>query len=294
MIVSDVGEPLARVIGQQRCAGFRGFPWPDTHFIERGPPERFAVAPFALTSEIRALVERHTGPRRAVFVDAGGGEQIRPVSDGAFARALYDGGTSMMLVGVVDTDLFAPTWSAQFLRALALEPEDCGLTVTGFASPPGAGVSLHYDSVAIFVWQIRGRKRWRIAPNDAIRDPEIGWGPRRANRPPRALRARSRRSIALPPDATTFVLEPGDCLYLPRAYWHETTALEESFGLTVIPRPRSQRHVVLARLAAQIDGDADWNALSHGLNHVAPSTRATQHVAMLMHAMRDRLKRPAG
>ena len=72
----------------------------------------------------------------------------------------------------------------------------------------GGGVGPHVDSYDVFLLQLQGRRRWRIAP---LEDPELVAGA-----PLRILRHFT------PQEAWT--LEPGDMLYLPPGWAHDGAA----------------------------------------------------------------------
>jgi hypothetical protein len=77
-----------------------------------------------------------------------------------------------------------------------------------------AGLSPHYDTHDVFVLQIGGKKRWRLAE------------------PPMKLPHRSQPSprggLAAPPPPTLELdMEPGDLLYFPRGYVHSTTTSDK-------------------------------------------------------------------
>ena len=81
----------------------------------------------------------------------------------------------------------------------------------------GGGVGPHADSYDVFLLQVHGRRRWRIGPP----------GPMRLvpNAPLKLLADfRSRAS---------WVLEPGDMLYLPPGWGHEGTAVGECMTCSI-------------------------------------------------------------
>jgi len=77
---------------------------------------------------------------------------------------------------------------------------------------PGGGVGPHVDSYDVFLLQLQGRRRWRVAP--PVRRGEPAWVP---DAPLKLL-----RDFAPVHDWT---LEPGDLLYLPPRWGHEGTAV---------------------------------------------------------------------
>src|SRR3954471_4062604 len=86
-----------------------------------------------------------------------------------------------------------------------------------YVTPPqNQGFSDHYDVHDVFVLQIEGEKRWRVhAPvlESPLRDQP--WSDRRS-----AVAARAAEQPLI-----EVVLQPGDCLYLPRGFLHAATAL---------------------------------------------------------------------
>ena len=86
-----------------------------------------------------------------------------------------------------------------------------------YVTPPqNQGFDDHYDVHDVFVLQVSGTKRWRIhAPV---------WEAPLRDQPWTDRRAAVGRAAAEPP-LIEAVLEPGDCLYLPRGFLHAATAL---------------------------------------------------------------------
>jgi 50S ribosomal protein L16 3-hydroxylase len=76
---------------------------------------------------------------------------------------------------------------------------------------PGAGVGPHTDSYDVFLLQLQGRRRWRIAPPARAAQPALVEGA-----PLKLL-----RDFA---PTQEWLLEPGDMLYLPPRWGHDGTA----------------------------------------------------------------------
>ena len=73
----------------------------------------------------------------------------------------------------------------------------------------GGGVGPHFDSYDVFLIQVQGRRRWRIAPQkDAVLREDVPL-----------------KIIANFKPEQDFVLEPGDMLYLPPGWAHDGVAL---------------------------------------------------------------------
>ena len=109
----------------------------------------------------------------------------------------------------------------------------------------GGGVGPHVDSYDVFLLQVQGRRRWRIAPlRDATLVPDV---------PLRILQH-------FEPEQE-WVLEPGDMLYLPPGWAHDGVAEGEcmtaSIGFRAPPREVLGREVLQRVLDAAEEPEAD-------------------------------------
>jgi ribosomal protein L16 Arg81 hydroxylase len=106
--------------------------------------------------------------------------------------------------------------------------------INAFASLPGRGAFWHWDAQENFIVQVRGRKRWRVAPNEYLEWPTNG-GQQGAERLPeiRFQLTDPTKPIEVPKQWRTIELEPGDVLFTPRGYWHSTENIDESLHLVL-------------------------------------------------------------
>jgi lysine-specific demethylase/histidyl-hydroxylase NO66 len=157
-----------------------------------------------------------------------------------------------------------------FVGALASElghPVQANAYVT---PPQNQGFDDHYDVHDVFVLQVSGAKRWRIhAPvwESPLRDQP--WTDRRAA---------VQRAAAEPP-LIEAVLEPGDCLYLPRGFLHAATALGGVSTHLTLGVHTWTRLTLAEQLTAQalrsLADDADLRAsLALGTDPTRPDTLA--------------------
>jgi hypothetical protein len=170
-------------------------------------------------------------------IGAGVGDQV---SDDKLV-ALFADGATLVLQGL--HRVWPPL--IDFAGDLAAELAH-PVQVNAYVTPPQSrGFDDHYDVHDVFVLQVEGRKRWRInAPvhERPLRDQP--WTDRRD-----AVRE------AAAPDGDgpllDVVLDPGDCLYLPRGFLHAAEALAEvSTHLTVGVHPWT-RHALAEQLVAE-------------------------------------------
>jgi 50S ribosomal protein L16 3-hydroxylase len=108
----------------------------------------------------------------------------------------------------------------------------------------GGGVGPHVDSYDVFLLQLHGKRRWRIAPpGDAELVPDV---------PLKILRNFE------PEDE--WVLEPGDMLYLPPGWQHDGTAVGECMTCSIGFRAAGKaelRNAVLQRMLDAFEPDED-------------------------------------
>jgi 50S ribosomal protein L16 3-hydroxylase len=160
---------------------------------------------------------------------------------------------------------------------------------------PGGGVGPHFDSYDVFLLQTHGRRQWQISQQKDLT--------LQAGMPLKIL--------ANFESEQTFVLEPGDMLYLPPRYAHDGIALDEcmtySIGLRAPNRGELAREL-LQRLAddaqdevgAALYRDATQKAVSNsakipvGLADFAKQAmlRAVQDPLVLQRALGEYLTEP--
>jgi 50S ribosomal protein L16 3-hydroxylase len=130
------------------------------------------------------------------------------------------------------------------------------VVASAFVSRAGGITRMHFDRNENFTIQLRGRKRWRIARNNAVIWPTQNGIATEAV--PTELAAQMRRALprTMPRDAEEYVLKPGSVLYVPRGHWHETEAMDESLSLNIsyqvvtiadLLRPTARAHVISTR-----------------------------------------------
>lgn len=183
------------------------------------------------------------------FTSAGGvGAGIADQVDDSKLSALFADGSTLVLQAL------HRTWPPliDFTQQLASELGH-PVQVNAYVTPPQSrGFDAHYDVHDVFVLQVSGRKRWRIhepVHTAPLRDQP--WTDRRE-----AVAA-----AADTPPMIDEVLEPGDCLYLPRGYLHAATALGDvsthlTFGVHTWTRHALAR-TMLDRALLDLAGELD-------------------------------------
>jgi len=204
-------------------------------------PELFALA--AREGVESRLVSREARTGRAGRAGASG--DAWRVQHGPFARrslpALARPGWTLLVQGLdlhvgAAHEILAPF---RFVPAARLDD-----LMVSWASP-GGGVGPHADSYDVFLLQVRGRRRWRIAPPEPSAAFVEGL-------PVKILRR-------FEPEHD-WVLEPGDMLYLPPLWGHDGVAeggdcMTCSVGFRAPSGPELAREM-LQRLADEVGDEA--------------------------------------
>lgn len=135
-----------------------------------------------------------------------------------------------------------------------------------YATPAGGCTRLHFDANANFVTQIKGTKRWMLAPNTSVENPTerytSGTGEIAT-----ALETQCHDQLLdrLPDGSQELVLEPGSVLFVPRGYWHQTATEDDSLSLNFTFSQPTWADVLAKSLHEHLLQSAAWRDLADGL-----------------------------
>jgi ribosomal protein L16 Arg81 hydroxylase len=235
------------------------------------------------TPFLRVAKNGATLPDKAFTAQGGVGAGIADqVSDDRLVRLFADGSTLVL-------QALHRAWPPilEFCQRLASElghPVQANAYVT---PPQNQGFSAHYDVHDVFVLQIEGEKQWRIHPpvlESPLRDQP--WNDRKS----------SVEKQAQQPPLLEAVLQPGDCLYLPRGYLHAATALggvstHLTLGVHVWTRFALAERVMSQVLRTLAGNPAIRASLPLGVD-VADPTALRHDIELITAALLDAVERP--
>ena len=129
---------------------------------------------------------------------------------------------------------------ASWIAALAesLGQRQSAVRVSVFVSPGGGATECHFDSNENFTIQLRGHKRWKMAPNSTVLNPMDRFTITGDLQASMALYWKNEMPGNLELNEVADLV-PGSMLYVPRGYWHTVEALEPSLSLNFCIRPES-------------------------------------------------------
>ncbi|MEM7153862.1 MAG: cupin domain-containing protein [Myxococcota bacterium] len=234
---------LGALLGMDDLAPFFREHWPDRHCLTHGSVERVGelghVPELASVDTLLEAVDDEilVMPNHLPGEGYGGGV---PVKSSA-ARALFASGLTLWIKRLDKSIPFFARLRSRFAADLGVAESDVHPQL--WVSPKGKATPQHFDAAEVFVFQLRGHKRWRVAPNDEVRYPMIDS---------QLSRMQLRRAD------TQLDLQPGSFLYLPRGHWHHTEALSESWSITLFVKAPSWLRVLQEHLFRELGKDERW------------------------------------
>lgn len=144
-----------------------------------------------------------------------------------------------------------------------------------FASPPGDGLACHYDAEEVISIQLRGRKRFYLAPVSELPQPygmqySPGCAPYDELYPQVAQRFPDWHLASF----ETVDMQPGSVLFMPRGTWHRSEAVDESLAVSIILRPPAMLDSALEQLRLLLLQDPRWREPLYGLQRDAAANTA--------------------
>lgn len=239
--------------------------WPGELLWEHGPLERLGLlTELPALGDLALLLGEYRDRVRVALPDKRDEHSFLKV-DALTAAALHRNGMALILNKV---ERFFPIVE-QWLLGLRVElglPQQCEPRSIIYVTPVGAGNSPHFDANANFVVQLRGTKRWHLAPNRSVRHPTDRFAiNQQAPSAELAGYLEGPLPTGLPDDAQSVELSPGSVLFVPRGSWHATEADEDTLALNFTFAQPTWADVALTALRTQLLQDAGWRALAVGL-----------------------------
>ncbi|EYF01918.1 JmjC domain-containing protein [Chondromyces apiculatus] len=232
--------------------------FPDTFFVHHGQLDRFeAIASLPELNDVRTLVQGFNDPVSVWLPDEDALEQR---TYGKLLRAPdtldhYDRGALLQFNKV-------ERWVPGLEPVLRGLEQGLGIPVGSatcslFASTVGGRVLPHFDTDPAFSVQLRGSKRWWVAPQSVIEQPLHNHVSGTA-----ANMIAEYHEGALPPgmpeDAREVEMTPGSVLFLPRGYMHATRSHADSLAVTFDLQFSSYAQTLTRQLTRELHKLARW------------------------------------
>ena len=260
---------LEQLFTGQSTDSFLSKHWPDHHLVFHGPLERLgALVELPEFAQLETLLGSYRDKVRIALPDKRDEHSSLQV-DALTAAALHRNGMALILNGV---ERFLPL-VAEWLTELRLElglPLECEPRSIVYATPAGAGNSPHFDANANFVVQLRGTKRWHVAPNRHVPHPTDRWAMNETGLSAElAGYVDAPLPTQMPADTEVIDLKPGSVLFVPRGYWHATEADEDTLAINFTFGQPTWADLVLVALRKRLLKDGEWRVLANDPSRVA-------------------------
>lgn len=162
-------------------------------------------------------------------------EHRRTVRLGEFVDRVVAGGPTNDYYMTANNEVLRRPEFAPLLRDIGSMPPACDRAVLADRSsfwfgPGGTNTPLHHDTIMLFHTQVVGRKRWRfISPLDTpkLYNYNNVFSPIDIDRPDL-----SRFPLFADVKVLEVVVEPGETVFLPLAWWHQVSSLDVSLSFS--------------------------------------------------------------
>lgn len=266
--------------------------WPTRPLACHGPLERLgALAQLPELQDLELLLRCYRSPVMVALPDRRDEHSVIRV-EGEAAGALYRSGMALILDHAERHLPLLEEWLHRIAFELGLARNAVARTIL-YASPPGGGNSPHFDANANLVVQLRGTKRWTLAPNTQLPLPTDRWA---MNMGPPSPELAGYLDGPLPermPEEgrETVTLEPGAALFVPRGTWHATEASEDTLALNFTYSQPTWADVVSAALRQQLLKDVQWRELADGIGSPDPerSGACLARLSELLHRLQGQV-----
>ncbi len=212
MIIHDLLQPISEYEFSQNYWGKKAL------YLE-GSKDKFSD--LFNWQKLNEILNSNISPHPAIIL-AKSGAKSTPKNHRELIEALRNGSTAV----VQNIDQYDSKLS-DFLDQISYELVHNTRFNLYLSFPSKAGYLTHYDTHDVFIFQISGKKKWRIF-SETIKNP---------------LFVQKKHGVSIPREDCIYidqVLTEGDLLYIPRGHWHDAIATEElSVHLTLAAFPRT-------------------------------------------------------
>jgi 50S ribosomal protein L16 3-hydroxylase len=282
---------LASLIAPMSTRDFLREVWGKQWLFVREPEgEAEALAARLTNSSIRELLRMSRGQVIVMHATADG--EYRGTKVAATEAFEFYESNLPLYFDLADSVPQVAAWVNALARDLQLPRANVRVSV--FASPVGGKTECHFDSNENFTIQLRGSKRWRMAPNTSVRDPVDRFTASHHKSPIMAL-CYEEEFRSEPPLFEVADLVPGSMLYVPRGYWHDVEAIdtarsEASLSLNLCIKQEYWLAYLLPLIERRLVAEPAWREAASGVRGTpAEREAAHQRVRQLLAGLSDTL-----
>ena len=183
----------------------------------------------------------------------------------ADASKLFENGMGLMFDHAHKISPELTRWLEAIRKDLGLSALTYGRCLI-YATPKGKGTAPHFDQNVNFVLQIRGTKKWWLAPNRNVKNPLSRHTMNLPLDPELQTYAQTPLPTRMPSGIRPIVLEPGSLLFVPRGTWHSTEAESDALSLNFTYTAPAWLDLLTAALRSRLALSAEWRATAREAN----------------------------
>ncbi|MBC99268.1 MAG: hypothetical protein CME63_16110 [Halobacteriovoraceae bacterium] len=147
----------------------------------------------------------------------------------------------------------------------------------------GKGTHAHFDQNINFIFQIKGTKKWWLAPNETVANPLERYTIGHEASPELSSYAERPFPQEFPTEkAIEIELRPGSLLFLPKGVWHKTFAESGSLSLNFTFTPPSWADLLLSLLRSRLIQSPHWRETAHLLGDSEYGPHSEAHFQQLI------------
>ena len=236
--------------------------WPAKLFTAHGDPARFpAFLRSPELTSVEALSPVYRGGLR--FASGRSNTPHMAPSEQVAAISLYRMGLTVQFDDIADC--VAPTRADLRRLEVELGINSGAARASVFASPVREGLGVHFDSYDLFSVQLRGAKRFHVAPVKELSYP-VGNPYAPGTEPMADLYPQVVNGFPDPAHAefTCVDMKPGSVLFLPRGTWHYTESEADSLSVSICLFLSPAADFVLRQLYLLLLQDPQWRRPLYG------------------------------
>jgi 50S ribosomal protein L16 3-hydroxylase len=181
------------------------------------------------------------------------------------ARKLFANKMGLLFNNVQNISPELRTWLGALRHDLGL-PKSTRARCMVYATPDGKGTSPHFDQNVNFVLQLQGTKTWWLAPNKNVNNPTQRYTIGQPLDPELASYAYDEMPTEIPKEeGREIVLKPGSMLFVPRGFWHSTSATGEALALNFTFSQPTWIDLFTIALRSRLSLSPEWRELADGV-----------------------------
>ena len=255
-----MGSAIDALVGVGSRTEFRAH-WADQVFCSHGSVSR--LPGFLNATELQSLASLTLAYQGQIAVTRGEKTSAMVAADPQGALDLFRMGLTVYFDNIAPTIAGADTFLRQLEGELGVNAGAARLSA--WASPAGGGVGCHYDCGEVISIQLRGKKRYELAPVSELQAP---YG--RSYTPEASIHEeqypQATRGFPEWKDARFEAIElgPGSILSFPRGTWHRTHVTEDSFAVAIVIEPPAALDCLLKQVRLLLLQDARWRKPLYG------------------------------